>query len=135
MRSGISCAIWAHRTSCSPSPLLPAYSTARQTKRNLAFPTAASIPFCSGEKRVYMNGRLWKSCITLPNIRGICPFFIQGGNSLKVNDHLLNLSDSYLFSAIGQKVKEYRLKNPDCKIISLGIGDVTRPLVDEVVRS
>ena len=54
---------------------------------------------------------------------------------MKVNDHLLNLSDSYLFSAIGQKVKEYRLKNPDCKIISLGIGDVTRPLVDEVVRS
>ena len=53
---------------------------------------------------------------------------------MRVNEHILNLPDQYLFSLIGQKVKAHCSKNPEREVISLGIGDVTRPLVDEVIR-
>ncbi|MCF0178356.1 MAG: LL-diaminopimelate aminotransferase, partial [Bacteroidales bacterium] len=45
-----------------------------------------------------------------------------------VNEHFLELSDSYLFSAIARKVSEYKALHPDMNVISLGIGDVTQPL-------
>ncbi|MCF0195829.1 MAG: LL-diaminopimelate aminotransferase, partial [Bacteroidaceae bacterium] len=45
-----------------------------------------------------------------------------------INEHFLQLSDSYLFSAIAQKVKAYKAEHPECDVISLGIGDVTQPL-------
>ncbi len=45
-----------------------------------------------------------------------------------VNEHFLKLPGSYLFSEIAKKVESYRLLHPDRKLISLGIGDVTRPL-------
>ena len=67
-----------------------------------------------------------------PDIEDICHFYQEG--TAKVKSPFESLRQLPVL-AIGQKVKEYRLKNPDCKIISLGIGDVTRPLVDEVVRS
>ncbi len=47
----------------------------------------------------------------------------------KINENFLNLQDSYLFSTIAKKVSEYSKNNPDKKIIKLGIGDVTRPIV------
>ena len=46
-----------------------------------------------------------------------------------INENFLELQDSYLFSTIAKKVKEYTEKNPDKTIIKLGIGDVTRPIV------
>ena len=46
-----------------------------------------------------------------------------------INENFLELQDSYLFSTVAKKVKEYQEKNPDKKIIKLGIGDVTRPIV------
>ena len=45
-----------------------------------------------------------------------------------INEHFLQLSDSYLFSAIAQKVKAYKAEHPERDVISLGIGDVTQPL-------
>ena len=48
---------------------------------------------------------------------------------IKINQNFLNLQDSYLFSTIAKKVAEYSKNNPDKKIIKLGIGDVTRPIV------
>ena len=51
---------------------------------------------------------------------------------ININENFLNLQDSYLFSTIAKKVSEYQQKNPDKKIIKLGIGDVTLPVVDEV---
>ena len=47
----------------------------------------------------------------------------------------MNLEDSYLFLDIAEKVKEYTSANPDKNVISLGIGDVTLPLVPAVIAA
>ena len=52
---------------------------------------------------------------------------------MKINDNYLRLNESYFFSAIAKKVKEYSTAHPDKDIIRLGIGDVTRPLAHAVV--
>ncbi len=54
---------------------------------------------------------------------------------VKINDNYLKLPGSYLFSTIGKKVREFSAQHPDKKIISLGIGDVTLPLVPEVIKA
>lgn len=54
---------------------------------------------------------------------------------IKINENFLKLQASYLFVTVGRKVKEYQEKNPDAKIIKLGIGDVTRPIVPEVIKA
>ena len=52
---------------------------------------------------------------------------------MNLNKNYENLEQSYLFSTISKKVSEYTSKNPDKKIIRLGIGDVTLPLCKTVV--
>ncbi len=54
---------------------------------------------------------------------------------LKLNDNYLKLPGSYLFSTIAKKVSEFVQANPDKKIIKLGIGDVTLPLTESVIRA
>ena len=54
---------------------------------------------------------------------------------IKVNENYFNLEESYLFSTIAKKVNEYQIKNPNKKVIKLGIGDVTLPLIPEVVKA
>lgn len=54
---------------------------------------------------------------------------------LKINDNYNNLNESYLFSTVGRKIADYSSKNPDKKIIRMGIGDVTRPLCSAVIES
>lgn len=54
---------------------------------------------------------------------------------IKINENFLELQDSYLFSTIAKKVADFQSKNPDKKIIKLGIGDVTRPIVPAVVQA
>lgn len=54
---------------------------------------------------------------------------------MKVNTNYQNISDSYLFSTVARKVKEFSESNPDKKIIKLGIGDVTLPLCKVVVEA
>lgn len=54
---------------------------------------------------------------------------------MKRNTNYDNLEQSYLFSTIAKKVNEYIGKNPDKKIIRLGIGDVTKPLCPEVIKA
>jgi LL-diaminopimelate aminotransferase len=51
----------------------------------------------------------------------------------KINANYLNLKESYLFSDIAKKVDAYAAANPAKKVIRLGIGDVTRPLVPAVI--
>ena len=46
-----------------------------------------------------------------------------------INENFLELQDSYLFSTIAKKVAKFTEENPDKKVIKLGIGDVTRPIV------
>ena len=50
-----------------------------------------------------------------------------------VNHNYLKLPGSYLFSNIGKKVRAYKEENPDKEVISLGIGDVTQPLVPAII--
>ncbi len=52
-----------------------------------------------------------------------------------VNENYLKLRGSYLFSEIGKRVNNYAAANPDKKIIRLGIGDVTQPLVPAIIEA
>ena len=51
------------------------------------------------------------------------------------NMHYADLKDSYLFYNIGQKTKAYLAENPDKKLLRLGIGDVSLPLCDAVIKA
>ncbi len=53
----------------------------------------------------------------------------------EINSNYLKLPGSYLFAGIKRRVDAYREAHPDAKIISLGIGDVTRPLVPAVIEA
>jgi len=52
-----------------------------------------------------------------------------------VNEHFLKLPDNYLFSDIAKKVNTFKVTHPKSNVISLGIGDVTRPLCPAVVEA
>lgn len=52
-----------------------------------------------------------------------------------INENFLNLQKNYLFSTIIKKVEEFTKKNPDKKVIKLGIGDVTKPLIPACVEA
>jgi len=52
-----------------------------------------------------------------------------------VNEHYLKLSNNYLFADIAKKVNAYKVSHPKERVISLGIGDVTRPLVPAVIEA
>ena len=53
----------------------------------------------------------------------------------KINENYLELEDSYLFSTIAKKVAECQKNNANKKIIKLGIGDVTKPIVPAVIQA
>ena len=52
---------------------------------------------------------------------------------MNINKNYENLEQSYLFSTVAKKVNEFTAKNPDKKVIRLGIGDVTLPLCKAVI--
>ena len=52
-----------------------------------------------------------------------------------INENFLELQDSYLFSTIAKKVAKYTEEHPDKKIIKLGIGDVTKPIVPACIKA
>lgn len=54
---------------------------------------------------------------------------------IHANEAYLKLPGSYLFSTIAKKVAAFTEKNPDKKIIRLGIGDVTQPLCPAVIEA
>lgn len=54
---------------------------------------------------------------------------------MKINENFLKIQSSYLFSNIAKKVAAYQQANPNADVIRLGIGDTTRPLADEVIKS
>lgn len=51
------------------------------------------------------------------------------------NDNFAKLQNNYLFAEVARRTKEYKLSNPDAKIIKLGIGDVTLPLPTVVIEA
>ena len=54
---------------------------------------------------------------------------------IKVNENFLKIKNNYLFSDIAKRVRAYTEANPDKNIIRLGIGDVTKPLSNTVIKS
>lgn len=54
---------------------------------------------------------------------------------MKINEHYHDLAESYLFSAIADKVEAYTKAHPDQEIIRMGIGDVTQPLCPAVIQA
>ena len=51
----------------------------------------------------------------------------------KINQNFLKLNQDYLFSKILEETNKYKEKNPGKEVISLGIGDVSLPLVPTVI--
>ncbi len=54
---------------------------------------------------------------------------------LSINENFFNLEENYLFSKILKKREEFENQNPDVKIINMGIGDVTLPIVPCVIEA
>lgn len=54
---------------------------------------------------------------------------------VKINKNYLKLQENYLFSTIAKKVSDFQKTNPDKKVIKLGIGDVTLPIIPVVVKA
>jgi LL-diaminopimelate aminotransferase len=52
-----------------------------------------------------------------------------------INENYLKLQAGYLFPEIGRRVSEFIEANPHKKVIKMGIGDVTQPLVPSVVKA
>ena len=52
-----------------------------------------------------------------------------------INENYLKLQAGYLFPEIGRRVREFEAANPGKKVIRMGIGDVTQPLVPEVIKA
>lgn len=53
----------------------------------------------------------------------------------KINENYLKLPGSYLFSGIAKKVEAFQTSHPDCRVIRLGIGDVTQPIAPVIINS
>jgi LL-diaminopimelate aminotransferase len=54
---------------------------------------------------------------------------------IRSNENFSKMSDSYLFATIAAKVAAHKQAHPQEQVISLGIGDVTRPIVPAVVQA
>lgn len=52
----------------------------------------------------------------------------------RINENFLKLKAGYLFREIARRVGEFTAQNPNADIIKLGIGDVTEPLVPQIVK-
>lgn len=52
---------------------------------------------------------------------------------MKINDNFEKLPESYLFSTVARKLREYREANPGVEIIRMDIGDVTLPIPEASV--
>ena len=54
---------------------------------------------------------------------------------IRPNKYYSKLKDSYLFYNIAQKTKAYVEQHPGTKLLRMGIGDVSLPLCDAVIRA
>jgi LL-diaminopimelate aminotransferase len=54
---------------------------------------------------------------------------------ININENYLKLKSSYLFAEIEKRVTKFKTENPDVKIISLGIGDVTKALPEACIEA
>jgi LL-diaminopimelate aminotransferase len=54
---------------------------------------------------------------------------------IHINENFLKLRAGYLFPEIGRRVRAFKQENPQAKVISMGIGDVTQPLAPAVTEA
>jgi LL-diaminopimelate aminotransferase len=54
---------------------------------------------------------------------------------ININENFLKLQAGYLFPEVGRRVRAFIEQNPEVKIIKMGIGDVTQPLVPAVIEA
>jgi len=54
---------------------------------------------------------------------------------VKRNANIAKLQAGYLFPEINRRKEEFLEKNPDAKIISLGIGDTTEPITPQIAKA
>ncbi len=54
---------------------------------------------------------------------------------MKINTNFDNIAQSYLFSTVAKKQREFSAAHPEADIIRLSIGDVTRPLCPAVISA
>lgn len=54
---------------------------------------------------------------------------------MKINSNLRKLIHQNNFTNIGKIVLKYKEKNPDARIISLGVGDVYKPIVKPIIEA
>lgn len=52
-----------------------------------------------------------------------------------INERYLKLTKNYLFADIAKKVNAFKVSHQKANVISLGIGDVTRPLCPAVIKA
>lgn len=52
-----------------------------------------------------------------------------------INKNFLNLKNRYLFTEIERRKNKFIKGNPDSDLIDMGVGDVTLPLCDEVIKA
>ena len=53
---------------------------------------------------------------------------------IKINKSLFNLCNDNSFYNISNIIKEFKKNNPNANILSLGVGDVSRPIVKPVLK-
>ena len=53
----------------------------------------------------------------------------------RINDNFAKLKAGYLFPEIGRRVREFSASHPEAKVIRLGIGDVTEPIVPAIAQA
>lgn len=54
---------------------------------------------------------------------------------ITINENFLKLQAGYLFPEISRRVRAFADNNPNASIIKLGIGDVTEPLAEPIVKA
>lgn len=52
-----------------------------------------------------------------------------------INENYMRLPGNYLFAEVAKRRDNYMKAHPNADVIKLGIGDVTRPLASEVIKS
>jgi LL-diaminopimelate aminotransferase len=55
--------------------------------------------------------------------------------SVVINEQFLALPGSYLFSEVARRVRVFQSQHPEADLVRMGIGDVTRPLPEAVVKA
>ena len=53
----------------------------------------------------------------------------------KFNELLLNMEEDNIFKNVSLKVSNYKENNPDKNVISLGVGDVSKPIVKPIIET